>query len=1001
MPTLVEQVRNTPGFDQLPQADQEELLRKAMAKEGGTPALPPPRNPYAPTGKAGETWRVPYGVAKGALSHTLGLIPDLVNLVYGRGVNPPVISGDLSMQRPEKTPGLRLPIGSQDIARGIDTVASLVGYTPPPAGTYEETAEKMATTFGGFAGPGWLTRLAGLVQRLRGANPAVMQDITKTVSAGPVQDVVLGTTAVIGEQAAGPWGAVVAPLAVSAGHGLASKALTTTGKHVLPKQAVREATDDVTAAESRLAEAKAREVDAQTHAEAKEQRTIAGAETYKTTTGEAVDRAKRQLATTPTEVETTLQTHVPGAPATPAGTAATAAVGTAADEVRTGITRTYEGMLHRVGPAVERMRTLDAAVQGFRHNFAEWRGTKNRLFRAVEAVTGNEPVVVLNNTHRATRRVLNEAEVLGQHTPTGTGAVHMLGREQVKATPEEMLELLRHNPRLANLKDPEYSRAVQQLVEAFERGTMQDVPIPFWLARRLESVVGEMAWRNTKPVGTISQGRARQIWYGLQDDMRQFFETHPAGQQVATDLRQAKDLYIEGVNLYNNSIVKHLLSHNPKEREQFLDRFVATTNLSEIAEIQAHASPEVWNLLRAHVLADIAERASVNGVLQPERLAQQARRLEAHGKIDLLLSPEEKAQFRALVQEAQAVKANPTVRLHKELAGKDSAEIPSYVFAPGEYRRTEQFKAMTPVEVYDQTVKAWAGQFVERLATMTPEQAMKVLRPLVRREGGQPSQLDLILDQYPGVADTIADMVQRHDATRRSLPQLQRTQELAQEGARETKRLAGEEYALTMDPYEQATRTAEAQMREATQRLKEARRAAGMREDATIHHAGGWLHAGGVFLSTHRLDIASVLTLIGGVLTGSPYALTAGAIAGGAALGLHGLKTTATGQRWMREGLARAYGPASLRFAAQVLAQPTPDAGATPAQPTAPTAVPRPRLELTEGAVRTAMQETARELGLTERPTDPQTLARYRAAVAARLRSQGYTTEAIQQAVGH
>lgn len=978
--------------------EEQAAIRDQLAAAHTATVPPPPKNPPAPPVGAGDVLRLPYGVAKGAVSHTLGLPADLLNLVYGRGVNLPVGTGTLDAARPAKTPPFHIPAGSAEIGTRLDALMQMLGVMPPPPQTWGAVSQQVGEALGGMAGPGWLLRGA----RALGVAPQVMTDLLKLTSAGPVQDLVLGTAGELGNQVGGPVGAAVAPLAVAAGHGAVSSGVKAIGRRVLPRQAVQETLEGVQAAEPHVAEATAREAAALEQAKAREATRVLRATQGKTVADDAVEAMQARMAGVPPALETTLQSGVPSVPAVPAGRQARAAVEQTAAGERVALEQRYQRQVQDVAPYVDRLRTLDAAAQGFRESFRRGKAVINRAYKALENITGHEPIVDLTMTHGVTGALSREAEELGQRVPRGTSAFQRQGTAPIEGqrlTPQELQEIIQHSPRMRGpdgkpLGGAAFNATLEKLVREAEAGGTMEVPISLKMARRIRSIAGEGAWRNANPIGTISQGRWRQIWFGITEDLNRTLATHPEGAAIATAQGQANKLYIDSINLYNNSIVKHLMSRTPKVREQFLDAFVRTGNVTELATIREAATPEVWNLLSAHVLAEIAERASVNGVIDPRRLATQAKRLEAHGKIDLLLSPQQKAAFRATVQDMQAASGRPAPRLAARLANTEPGEIPQVVFAPGKQELTQDFKASTPSTAFGETVKAWAGRFGERMASATPEAIMKELRPMVRREGGNPSQLDVMLDQYPGVADQLADLVHQYDATRRSLPAAQRTALQAKQALTAETAAAAAEREATMRGPTAATAGAKAHLEVARLRHQQARNAAKMAPDdpvkarGVLHFPGGRVH--GSLLATGAVE------LVAGLVYHHPVAVAAGATSIAADLAsrgvMYGLENTATGQRWMREGLQRSYGPAAVRFAGQVLAQQqTPTSTPTPAAP---------QPVLTPDAVRAAMQQAKQDLHLQARPTDAEALARYRVQVSTILRAQGYDEAQVRQMVG-
>ena len=105
----------------------------------------------------------------------------------------------------------------------------------------------------------------------------------------------------------------------------------------------------------------------------------------------------------------------------------------------------------------------------------------------------------------------------------------------------------------------------------------------------------------------------------------------------------------------------------------------------------------------------------------------------------MLLTPQQKALWNGIAQDASALTKSPESKMAKALAGKPPGQVASYAFQPGELDRTIEFKSITDTQTYDQLVKSWVGQFVKEAQDLTPAQLSAKLRPLLRQPPDNPS----------------------------------------------------------------------------------------------------------------------------------------------------------------------------------------------------------------------------------------------------------------------
>src|SRR5437879_2815081 len=343
---------------------------------------------------------------------------------------------------------------------------------------------------------------------------------------------------------------------------------------------------------------------------------------------------------------------------------------------------------------------LEDTAHGFKTQFTESKKIIGPLFDATERITGNDGVILLDNLHGRTGPMLEEASQTGQGVPRGTQAMQRTGTEVVPGSPEQAIAAGQavYGPAVMQqltlqdldqlFRTPNFLKGLnaeqRQLVETYLKGGFQDVAVPFWLARRLESGLREVAYEGTRPIGTLSQGRARQLYWALQQDMKRFYTETPEGMQIDPMLREAKAKYVDFVTLFNKSIVRYMLDDTPGVKETFLRSFVKRPT-AELVSIRASASPENWQRIVGGVVDDLMEKA-MGGTerFDPARLQAVDKALQREGKIDVLLTPQQKALWNGIAQDASALTKSPESKMAKALAGKPPGQVASYAFQPGE-----------------------------------------------------------------------------------------------------------------------------------------------------------------------------------------------------------------------------------------------------------------------------------------------------------------------------
>ena len=454
-------------------------------------------------------------------------------------------------------------------------------------------------------------------------------------------------------------------------------------------------------------------------------------------------------------------------------------------QARTQAAQAVKDLRDTVGPTLQKLEVADLYKKDFAGQFATFQKTKRQLFDATETITENEPVISLSSFGDALDPMMAEAAQTGQAIPRGAGAMSRLvhpeeaaqeaikmGRGRISA--EELSAMF--TPQYMRDLSPERKLEIQKLSASLAVG---EVParIPFWLARRLESSLGEMGYRGGQPLGTLSEGRARVLHYGIRQDINQFLKSTEAGQKIAPELKLAKEYYIKGDELFNESVVNLLFKKNPAAQEQFVNRVFVKGNLADAQFVKESASPETWKATQALYLTNLYQDAMIptaaGQVFSPRRFAGQAQSYIRSGKLDIFLEPSsaERAAFDQQVQEFSQIKeklplppaAKPT-RVERQLLSPEAEKRVGWAFEPGMLSRTQKYEATVGPARFEESVRVWVAQLSRDI--QVPSRAMDTgayasakefvarVKPL-----SDSGQLDLMLKAYPGVADHIKEIL--------------------------------------------------------------------------------------------------------------------------------------------------------------------------------------------------------------------------------------------------
>lgn len=781
---------------------------------------PPPLPPRTQPSVSHTDWSdVPANLAvnfsRGVLSGTAGLPANLLNLLSaGSGL----VGG----------PHPHVPGDTED----INQLLYRLGIRKP-----EGPLSTMAGTVGEFMGPGVVGKAAEGIGQL----PRAIERIKPFLSAGARSDAIMGAGAGIGgevgellEGKQGGQSGVGRSIGTAIGgvgaaglHAAGSPVVRWLGKSIRVDQdiaeaatALRHAQDALKAGDRATAE---RLQDAVSHA--KRLRAIHEGDIQQTQTG-TVDPAHAFLtdvirqgeealtnvqhgtgvrtATAQADIDTAAQAgaqatqaqseafaNLPGTvdatlganlPTEKAAGAASQQAAESADVTRASAPiRAYRRLVDDIAPAIERDTIASQAATEVRPVFENKKKLVGQLFDAAENIAADDGPT-MRRLWQTFQEMRAETSQTGQGMPRGSNTMERVITTEGLTESEQLLTDLQHRI----LDDPRQTAAQKQVardaIGAIGTGAAP-TQIPLWLARRMESSLDEMQ-RGGRPIGTLMEGRVRALLRAVRDDIYPWLsETHPT---ESTQLRHAKDAWKELLKDYNYSANRFLLDPSAKgDPRQWFDTLLRSTPhaTDDLVLARKVLEPATWQTLKSSLLQHLFDAAAGGtGVESANQLRAVARNLQRNGKLQVLLDePGQAERFLALVQDVSASQKGPEAKLAKALANKTPQQVSDFVFKPGDVGMTERYKSVTDSATYDGQVKAWARSLMEALPEMPPAKIVERLGPYLKKNGTDPSQLALMLEQYPGASAQIEAMVDTYRQQGSRAGQLQQAEAAARE----------------------------------------------------------------------------------------------------------------------------------------------------------------------------------------------------------------------------
>jgi len=269
----------------------------------------------------------------------------------------------------------------------------------------------------------------------------------------------------------------------------------------------------------------------------------------------------------------------------------------AAEKAAEQVVRETRGPLDKLGFGVAAQHDAKRALQSFRV-------TSSRLFRDIESMTGDEPVVPTDKIREAAQSLIVGGRETRLGAPRQAASLRRIGiPEKQQLTPEMQADAFKQ---LGFEAAPRTVGDLPQtlLDQLIETGEI-DPAISFRTARQLQSELGAKAFRGTAPIGSPEQGKLKMLYAAISQDLDTFLET---ADDVNDALNVAKQTYSTGKAMFNESIKRNLTS-KAVSPEHVVSKVFRPGAITDTLDFRQVASDEVWAQGQAAWLTDMFNQA--------------------------------------------------------------------------------------------------------------------------------------------------------------------------------------------------------------------------------------------------------------------------------------------------------------------------------------------------------------------------------------------------------
>jgi len=152
------------------------------------------------------------------------------------------------------------------------------------------------------------------------------------------------------------------------------------------------------------------------------------------------------------------------------------------------------------------------------------------------------------------------------------------------------------------------SHSAKALAESLGEGEPGGGPVPFWLARNIESELGALGYGKSKPLGHVREADARRLYAAVRSDLDRFFENTDEGAVMGPKLAEAKQKYKIGLALYNESKAAALL--DAPEPEKAIRAMFTPGNVTAVYDMRQMVPDKVFDQSVQGWMQGLYEQAS-------------------------------------------------------------------------------------------------------------------------------------------------------------------------------------------------------------------------------------------------------------------------------------------------------------------------------------------------------------------------------------------------------
>ena len=390
-------------------------------------------------------------------------------------------------------------------------------------------------------------------------------------------------------------------------------------------------------------------------------------------------------------------------------------------------------MTQQIGRGMDAVALKLRASQDLLQRFGAWKTLKNNAFTQVQTAAGDTPLISLAPVRETAQAMMEEAVRTGTPMPRLVPFLARVGESDADRLVTSFMQDLQGSLGGRDLSPTEMTNF---LVRVTGRNLPPDIQaaiaassetggmVPFWVARKLESWLGEASGFQ-KPVGSLAQGGARRLYTAVRGAENDFLLS-PAGEATNTLLAEAKQLYRTGLHTFNEGFNEQIMQGR-RGGQSMLDRLFKPGNVEELLDYKSIVPEQTWQdtvatwLTQKYRQAMTGQAPDGTAIFSPEAFNKLMRPYQMHDQLSQILTPEQTTVMSDLLRQYATAERTPLYALGKQVANQnlDPESVMGRIFQPRRHRAIQAYRESVPDDVWNDTKTLLKTSWVDNAHTGT------------------------------------------------------------------------------------------------------------------------------------------------------------------------------------------------------------------------------------------------------------------------------------------